>query len=487
MRIFRYIIPTAILALAALGCSRGPATPDDISSLLPPMTPDYSGTPTIPRNIAPLRFRIDLPADYYQVVISQRRDDQKIVVNSKDGAIMIPEEGWASMLERAAGDTLMVALATRAAGRWTAYPDMKIAVDTAALTDWLVYRLIYPGYELWNEIGVYQRCPADWTEETLLDNSEDRQQCLNCHSFPSADPATMMLHLRGPRGGTIIAREGKDAEKVMPASEESPYGAAYPAWDPTGRFIAFAADEIQQFFHSSGRKTTEVVNLSGDLFVYDTQTGRSITDSLMTGDTFIETFPSWSPDGRTLFYCRADPLYSPEDIDRSRYDLVSRGFDPEACRFVGEPKVLYRASADSMSISVPRVSPDGRWLVLTRADYGNFMIWHPEAELCIIDLEADTIVPRSLEEVNARDAVDSYHSWSSDGRWLVFSSKRDDGLFARPYIARFDSATGRFSTPFVLPQASPDRYADILRSFNIPEFISRRAPHAPALREQSRR
>lgn len=39
-----------------------------------------------------------------------------------------------------------------------------------------------------------------------------------------------------------------------------------------------------------------------------------------------------------------------------------------------------------------------------------------------------------LKEVNSSDA-ESYHSWSSNSRWFVFSSRRDDGLYTRLYIA----------------------------------------------------
>lgn len=147
--------------------------------------------------------------------------------------------------------------------------------------------------------------------------------------------------------------------------------------------------------------------------------------------------------------------------------------------------MIYEASLDSMSITVPRISPDGRWLLLTRAPYGNFMIWHTDADLCLIDLQSDTLAIRQTDEINAPGAVDSYHSWSTDGRWIVFSSKRDDGLFARPYIARFDASTGHFSHPFLLPQESPAFYDNLMRSFNIPEFVSGRVPHAEILRRMA--
>ncbi len=183
-----------------------------------------------------------------------------------------------------------------------------------------------------------------------------------------------------------------------------------------------------------------------------------------------------------LYYCRSNPLYTPAGIDSARYDLIRRPFDASTGRFTGVPEMVYEASAEEKSITVPRISPDGRWLLLTRSDYGNFMIWHEAADLCLIDLQADTIAPRPLDEINAPGQIDSYHSWSSDGRWMVFSSKRLDGLFARPFIARFDAATGRFSAPFVLPQASPSFYDDLLQSFNVPEFVSDRVPHSDTLR-----
>lgn len=480
----RFVICLIVAAgMLAEGCRRPEAVrPDSMADAYAPMTPDYSGRPTVPRNIAPLRFRIDTVADAYQAAIGVTGAGPEIVVDSSDGDILIPEDEWRSLLGRAAGGSIEIATATRSDGRWTGYKPMTIDVDTAALTDWLVYRLIYPGYELWSDMGIYQRCPATYEAEALLENSDAERQCLNCHNFAAGDESTMMLHVRGPKGGTVIIREGEEPVKLKPTASGTPHGAAYPAWHPSGRYIAFAADEIQQFFHTSGPKTTEVVNMAGDMMVYDVERQTGMTDSLMAGKAYIETFPAWSPDGKMLYYCRSLPLYTPAGIDSARYDLMRRPFDPATGTFTGAPETVYDASAEGKSITVPRISPDGRWLLMTRSDYGNFMIWHENADLWLIDLMADSIAPVEASAVNRPGAVDSYHSWSTDGRWIVFSSKRDDGLFARPYIARFDPSTGRFSPPFLLPQASPSYYDDLLRSFNIPEFTGGRVPHAATLR-----
>jgi hypothetical protein len=66
--------------------------------------------------------------------------------------------------------------------------------------------------------------------------------------------------------------------------------------------------------------------------------------------------------------------------------------------------------------------------------------------------------------------VESYHSWSSNGRWVIFSSRRNDGNYTRPFIAHIDK-DGRATKPFELPCADPDYHRQFMRSYNIPEFM----------------
>jgi hypothetical protein len=73
-----------------------------------------------------------------------------------------------------------------------------------------------------------------------------------------------------------------------------------------------------------------------------------------------------------------------------------------------------------------------------------------------------------MTELNSPD-VESYHSWSSNGHWIIFSSRRDDGSYTRPYIAYFKD--GKASKPFILPQKYPDFYMEFFKSYNIPEFM----------------
>ena len=120
------------------------------------------------------------------------------------------------------------------------------------------------------------------------------------------------------------------------------------------------------------------------------------------------------------------------------------------------------------SATLPRISPDGRFLMFTLAEYGVFHIWHRDADLWMLDLRSMHAAP--AKALNSPD-TESYHSWSSNGRWVVFSSRRYDGNYTRPFIAHVDSK-GRQSKPFELPCADPDYHRQFMKCYNVPEFMS---------------
>ncbi len=466
MKILNKIALPALLALALSSCGGAYTPPDHQAGSPADMFPDYSGV-TVPPNLAPLNFRILNPADEFQAAVwAPGSDSPQIVVTSSDGLMEIPLDEWRALLSAHKGDSLTITTATRDGSGWTGYTPMTLYVSPDTIDGYLAYRLLYPGYELWNEMGIYQRDLSTYTQTPIMENKDVDKMCMNCHSFSAGDPNTMMMHVRGKDGGTLIHTDGR-TRKVNPSPEGMAHGATYPAWSPKGRFIAFSANDVRQFFHRSGTKTIEVSDMAADLMVYDTQDNRAFTDSAICGDRYIETFPTWAPDGETIYFCRAEQAAGAA-IDSVRYDLCRVSFDPSTGKF-GQVEKIYDARAEGKSVSFPRVSPDGRWLMITRSDYGNFSIWHPESSLCIIDLTDMSL--REMDEVNAPGAVDSYHSWSSNGKWFVFSSKRIDGLWARPFIAAFDPATGRAGSPILLPQLDPDIYKEMLQTFNVPELV----------------
>jgi len=149
-----------------------------------------------------------------------------------------------------------------------------------------------------------------------------------------------------------------------------------------------------------------------------------------------------------------------------RYDLMRIAYDPESGEW-GPLETVLAAEQTGLTINQPKVSPDGRYLLATMAEYGNFPIFQESSDLYLIDLESGQY--RRLEINSERQ--DTWHSWSSNGRWIVFSSKRRDHLFTRLYLSYFDR-DGRFHKPFLLPQRDPTFYDSFIENYNVPEFVT---------------
>ena len=249
----------------------------------------------------------------------------------------------------------------------------------------------------------------------------------------------------------------------------------YPAWHPRLNLIVYATDKTMQNFHTVDANKVEVYDEESDLIAYDVETDE--VTRLESSDTEFEVFPAWAPDGQSLYYCSAHferqdtTLTKAKEVQRRyqqlKYSIYRKAFDPTTRRF-GPRQLVFDAAARDSSATFPRISPDGRYLLFTMGRYGYFHIWHHDADLWLMDLTRGTARP--FTEVNSPD-TESYHSWSSNGRWIIFSSRRNDGTFTRPFIAHVDSH-GHATRPFELPSEDPDRHRQSMRCYNIPEFMT---------------
>lgn len=454
-----------LLILLLGGCSKGYDKADVYVSSAPHLFPDYTNV-TFPCNIAPPNFAIEEEGDAYQAVFSDGKETL-FTCNNDEPTIKIPADKWHKLLERTTGKEFFIRIGVYRQGKWTEYARIKNTISKDPIDPYLVYRLLYPGYELWNEIGIYQRNLTNFDETPIVENKDFNKQCVNCHTFCNHSPQTMMLHIRGKDGGTLIYRNGH-IEKINSTPRGAAMGATYAGWHPSGKYIAFSMNEVQQFFHSGGQKPIEVSDMAADLGVYDIEKHTMLTTPALEGKEHTETFPTWSPDGKYLYFCRGNAYKEGMPVDSLRCDLYRIAFNTENGTF-GTPECIYEATKDKKTVSLPRISPDGRYLMFVVFNYGTFSIWHPESDLYLMDLATRKVRP--LNEVNSHD-VESFHTWSSTGKWFVFSSKRIDGLWARPFFSHFDSRTGRATKPFVLPQEDPYFYQTFTRTYNLPELIT---------------
>jgi hypothetical protein len=162
----------------------------------------------------------------------------------------------------------------------------------------------------------------------------------------------------------------------------------------------------------------------------------------------------------------------PERYDEVKYDLVRVNYNLDHDEW-GELETVVSAEDTKMTCLLPRISPDGRWLLFCMCDYGSFPVYHESSDLYLIDLkafdESGRAEPKRLL-VNS-DKSESWHSWSSNSRWIAFSSKRQSGVFTRSYISYVDP-NGRAYKPLVLPQKDPTYYDCCLWTYSVPEFVT---------------
>ena len=466
-----YIILSSVAALLLTACGQQIPQSFSESDELPAIYPDYVDV-TVPINIAPLTFEMDAGSD--GVVARMTVGEEEIICG---GSKVQPDaDDWRQLAERAKGNAIQVEVYAKKDGSWTRYKPFSIHVSPDSIDPYISYRLISPSYVTYEELTINQRCLEDYDESVVYDNmlcSEGADgQCINCHNYQQYNPERMQFHARQNMGGTIIAYDGT-IRKIGMGNDSLLSAGVYPAWHPWLKLIVYSTNRTQQSFHATDPNKIEVFDTMSDLIAYDVE--KNEVTNIENAPTELDCFPVWAPDGKTLYYCSAHFEYK-DTIDAGKeflarteevkYNLYKKSFDPETMQF-GPRELVFAADSLEKSATLPRISPDGRYLMFTLAKYGIFHIWHHDADLWVMDLETGKV--RNMEEINSPD-TESYHSWSSNGRWVVFSSRRYDGNYTRPFIAYIDK-NGHGSKPFELPSADPDYHRQFLKCYNVPEFM----------------
>ena len=462
------------LALAALLAACNSGIPENYreSDLLPRIYPDYTDV-TIPVNIAPLTFETDgAPQD---MVARFTAGDREIICSGKK--IQPDADDWQSLVSASVGKAIQVEVFSQRDDQWTRYKPFNIYVSKDSIDPYISYRLISPSYVSYEDLTISQRCLEDYKESVIYDNmlcsNEAAGQCINCHNYQQYNPDRMQFHARENLGGTIIAYDGQ-IRKLNLKNDSVLSAGVYPTWHPWLKFIVYSTNKTHQAFHTMHPNKVEVFDAESDLIAYDLE--KNEVWNIESAPDELEVFPFWAPDGKTLYYCSAHFEYndSIEDkgsdilshADQVKYNIYKKSFDPETMTF-GPRELVFDAAALEKSATLPRLSANGRFLIVTLGESGVFHIWHRDADLWLIDLK--TGAARAMEELNSDD-TESYHSWSSNGKWVVFSSRRYDGQYTRPFFAHIDQ-NGKGTKPFELPCADPDYHRQFLKCYNVPEFM----------------
>lgn len=478
------------LAFASLVLSSCVSTPEvPVSSKeareLPAIYPDYCNV-TVPCNIAPLNFM--LPTEEFEACVARyTTPDGKQQVHGNGVKVQVPLEEWKVMLEAAKGKSIKVEVWGKQNGEWLSFDPFDITIAEDPIDEYVSYRLVEPTYVAWNQMEIAQRNMSSFEESQIFNNeitNNDRKigQCINCHSYQNYKTDNMLFHVRLSNSGTVIVNDGKVSKVNLKRDYTISLG-VYPSWHPTEKLIAFSTNLTRQAFYTAHTDKIEVYDLESDMILYDVETD---SVSIVSNDPeLLEVYPTWSPDGKYLYYCKSVPL--PEEMrdkdiratyQKIQYNLYRKSFDVLTHNF-GEEELVYDAASKDKSATLPRISPDGNYMLFPEGQYGCFHTRHSDADVvCMklngqfplnVNLEGEGSQAIDLTNFNTDGFADTYPSWSSNGRWIMCSSRREDGNYSRLFFSYFKD--DKVEKAFLLPQEDPEHNTFRLKCYNRPEFM----------------
>jgi hypothetical protein len=316
---------------------------------------------------------------------------------------------------------------------------------------------------------------------------KDMPTCANCHSF-SADGKTFGMDFDGPANDKglyavvpVQKRMSVDAKDMLHWNTDGTVGTTRVGFmsqvSPDGRYVlsTFAGPAIkslQESYYVTNFTDYRFLQVfyptRGILEYYDRKDGLRHPLPGADDPKYVQTDGVWSRDGKWIVFVRAearDPHFKgqraalhalDENETQIQYDLYRVPFNGGKG---GRAERIVGASENGMSNNFPKVSPDGKWIVFVQCRNGQLM--RPDSQLYIVPFGGGDA--RRMH-ANTR-LMNSWHSFSPNGRWLVFSSKARSP-YTQMYLTHIDE-NGNDSPAILIDNATAAN-----RAVNIPEFVN---------------
>jgi tetratricopeptide (TPR) repeat protein len=317
---------------------------------------------------------------------------------------------------------------------------------------------------------------------------ENMSVCGNCHSF-SADGGVMGMDVdyANDKGAYVVAPVSEEIvfnrERVVSWTEfrredNEPTFGLLPRLSPDGRNVVATLKDLSIFLPVDDLCTSQLFfPFKGILVIYNVAAKTYVPLKGADDRSFVHSSASWSPDGKTIVFSRTDmneKIFDREKVNLTsvlslaqiddflkkgfffRYDLFTIPFNDGKG---GTAVPLPGGGQNGKSNYFPRYTPDGKWIVFTQSN--SFMLLQPDSELYIIPATGGT--PRRMNCNRVR--MNSWHSFSPNGRWMVFSSKANTP-YTQLFLTHIDEK-GMDAPPVLLAN-----FTDPERAANIPEFVN---------------
>ena len=379
----------------------------------------------------------------------------------------IPNDLWRVVRQQAVGRdaSIQVLGLLRSGARPSVQASQPVRVRVSAdpADDCIVYRLVELPFSTRSSPDTFARHISSFETRPFILGR--RRYCFNCHMFSSqsgrAGKVTLQCRYMVPEPCPLRVYFGVyDIGEQRGWKVKLPFGiqmTTFTAWSPDGARLAISANQQIEAVAPVVSETQNVHLPTSDIAIYDVAASRAYLLPGASSPDRLAVYPRWTPDGQSLVFC--DAPSGPNTGERAKFSLLVVPFNDGQG---GTAKPIAAAGENGRSNYYPRFSPDGKWLSFCQSDGGSLIKSSSDIWLMSGSLEG----PARPLGCNVPYAADSWHSWSSNSRWLVFASKRDDGLYARLYLTHVDD-TGHASPAVRLPVN--DRPS---ASFNIPEFMA---------------
>ena len=501
---FLKFVATLIAVILMCSCMDWSPKQVQMQDTFAPIVPDYADSIVIPANIAPLNFCFSDTFHVKKAIVRiSAYDSLQNLCKTCDfkikriGGTHMPLRKWKKLMAAANGGYLLACVFVKTEQGVMRYKDLHWFVSPDKIDKYLLYRVSQYEEGQHGEVFFTQRDLENFKNRyvghnRLLDyDNPGQRSCMNCHDCQNNNSHNMVFHVRGIHKGTILMRGDTLMKIAVPDNYNLRF--TYPAWHPSGKIVAFSTNlPTSVHYASSTHKIIYTLDTLGSIVLLDLEDMRLFSCPELTDTAYDQVFPAWSPDGKRLYFCRSpkkdyNVFPFPQYIDSSFSmrqnrteqiwdDLMQMDFDPQTKVFSGL-RCTYPFSQMQKSSSMPKVSRDGRYLLLSLLQTSTFPLQNL-GDFYRLDLQADTLRPVEVDILNTPGS-EKGHSFSSDGHWMVFSSSRRTLVIPETYITHFNSENGTFTKPFLIPQKQGDFYRTNLQGFVFPVLSTTQVSYTP--------